>query len=247
MKKYGLLGKTLSHSFSQRFFTEKFQREGIPATYENIELSSEDDVAAFLRGNDFDGVNVTVPYKQTVIPYLDELSEEAAAIGAVNTILFRDGKAIGYNTDAFGFHQSIKPFLTNLHERALILGTGGASKAVAHVFRSIGVDVIFVSRDPKGPKEFPYDAINEHMLRACKVVVNTTPVGMYPNTEACVPFPFEHLTDDHLVIDLIYNPEQTVFLRESARCGATTLNGLSMLKEQALKAWEIWNQSKMEN
>lgn len=247
MKKYGLLGQHLSHSFSERFFTEKFTRDGISATYENIELPSEEAVAAFLKNNDFAGVNVTVPYKQAVIPYLDELSGEAAAIGAVNTIRFHDGKAIGYNTDAFGFHQSIKPFLTNLHERALILGTGGASKAVAYVFRNIGLDVLFVSRTPQGPKEFPYDAINEHMLRACKVVVNCTPVGMYPHTEDCVPFPFAHLTEEHLVIDLIYNPEQTVFLQKSAEHGAATLNGLSMLKEQALKAWEIWNEWKMEN
>jgi shikimate dehydrogenase len=241
MHKFGLLGKTLGHSFSKPFFTEKFGREGIPATYENVEIPQIEDVTDILRNAGFSGLNVTIPYKETIIPYLDELSEEAKAIGAVNTVEFRDGRTIGHNTDAFGFHQSIKPFLTNRHERALILGTGGASKAVAHVFRSIGVDVVFVSRTPQNAKEFPYEAINEHMLRACKVVVNCTPVGTFPNVEESVPFPFEHLTGEHLVIDLIYNPEQTKFLRESAAHGATTLNGLSMLKEQALKAWAIWN------
>jgi shikimate dehydrogenase len=241
MRRFGLLGQKLEHSFSQRFFTEKFEREQIDAEYVNFEIPAIEDVRALLDSEHLSGLNVTIPYKETVIPFLDELSDEARAIGAVNTIAFRGGRTIGYNTDAFGFHQSIKPFLTNKHERALILGTGGASKAVAWVFRSIGVDVIYASRTPDGGKQFPYEAINEHMLRACKVIVNCTPVGMFPHTEDSVPFPFEYLTDEHLVVDLIYNPEQTQFLRESAAHGATTLNGLSMLKEQALKAWEIWN------
>lgn len=241
MRKFGLLGKKLEHSFSQRFFTRKFEQEHIAATYVNFEIPAIEDVRTILDTEGLSGLNVTIPYKETVLPFLDELSDEAKTIGAVNTIAFRDGKTIGYNTDAFGFHQSIKPFLTNKHERALVLGTGGAAKAVAYVFQSIGVDVITISRTPQGAKQFPYEAINEHMLRACKVVVNCTPVGMFPDVEACVPFPFEQLTDEHLVVDLIYNPEQTKFLRESAAHGATTLNGLSMLQEQALKAWEIWN------
>jgi shikimate dehydrogenase len=241
MRRFGLLGRKLEHSFSQRFFTEKFGREQLDAEYVNFEIPEIGDVRAILDNEGFSGLNVTIPYKEAIIPYLDELSNEAKAIGAVNTITFRDGKTTGYNTDAFGFHQSIKPFLTNKHERALVLGTGGASKAVAYVFKSIGVDVIYVSRTPNGEKQFPYDAINEHMLRACKVVVNCTPVGMFPHTADCVPFPFVHLTEEHLVVDLIYNPEQTRFLQQSAAHGATTLNGLSMLKEQALKAWDIWN------
>lgn len=241
MRKFGLLGKQLQHSFSQAFFTEKFDREGIAAVYVNVEIPVIEDVKTVLETGGFSGLNVTIPYKEAIIPYLDELSEEAQAIGAVNVVAFHNGKTVGHNTDAFGFHQSIKPFLTNRHERALILGTGGASKAVAHVFRSIGVDVLWVSREPQGDKQFPYDAINGHMLRACKVIVNCTPVGTFPNTDDCVPFPFEHLTAEHLVIDLIYNPEQTRFLQESAAHGATTLNGLSMLKEQALKGWAIWN------
>lgn len=243
MRKFGLLGKQLSHSFSKQFFTEKFEREGIAAVYENIEIPVIEDVVSILGTGGFSGLNVTIPYKEAIIPYLDELSGEARAIGAVNVVAFRDGKTIGHNTDAFGFHQSIKPFLTNKHERALILGTGGASKAIAFVFQSIGVDVLWISRTPQGNKQFPYEAINEHMLRACKVIVNCTPVGTFPDVDQCVPFPFDYLTPDHLVIDLIYNPEQTRFLRESAAQGATTLNGLSMLKEQALKAWAIWMNS----
>lgn len=247
MRKFGLLGKKLEHSFSQRFFTDKFARERIDAVYSNFEISAIGDVQAILDNEGLSGLNVTIPYKEAIIPFLDTLSDEAKAIGAVNTVAFYDGKTIGYNTDAFGFHQSIKPFLTNKHERALILGTGGAAKAVAYVFRSIGVDVITVSRTPQGGKEFPYEAINEHMLRACKVVVNCTPVGTFPNVDDCVPFPFEYLTDEHLIVDLIYNPEQTTFLRKSAENGATTLNGLSMLKEQALKAWGIWNNQESGN
>lgn len=241
MRKYGLIGKRLDYSFSQAFFTEKFTAEGINAVYENIEIPEIEAIRQVIDRGGFSGLNVTIPYKESIIPFLDELSAEAMAIGAVNTVSFHNGKTTGHNTDAFGFHQSIKPFLTNKHERALILGTGGASKAISFVFKAIGVDVITVSRNPEGEKQFPYEAINEYMVRACGVVVNCTPVGTFPDVDKCIPFPFEFLTPDHLVIDLIYNPQQTLFLRRSAENGATTLNGLSMLREQALKAWEIWN------
>lgn len=241
MHKYGLIGKTLSHSFSKTFFELKFTTDGIDASYENVELSQIDEVKDILINGGFSGLNVTIPYKQEIIPFLDELTDEAKAIGAVNTILFRSGKRIGANTDAHGFHQSIKPFLTNKHERALILGTGGASLAVAHVLKNIGIDVKFVSRNPKGENEFSYDSINQYMLQAFKLVVNCTPVGTFPHVEECVPFPFEFLTEDHLCVDLIYNPAETKFLRLSKESGATILNGESMLKEQALKGWALWN------
>lgn len=242
MRKFGLVGKTLDHSFSKQFFTSKFQQEGIDACYENIELQSISEIKEVFNSQAYSGLNVTIPYKTAIIPFLDDLSEEARSIGAVNVVVFKDGKAIGHNTDAFGFHQSIKPFLTNLHERALIIGTGGASKAVAHVFQSIGLDVIYISRTPDTENQFPYSAINEHMLRACKVIVNCTPIGTFPAVDVCFPFPFEFLTKDHFCIDLIYNPEETLFLKQSKAQGATILNGFSMLKEQALKAWSIWNQ-----
>lgn len=240
MPRFGLIGKTLGHSFSKNYFEDKFQQEGLENTFENFELVEIAEIQTVFSISDLKGLSVTIPYKQAIIPYLDELSEEAAEIGAVNCISFQNGKKTGHNTDAFGFHQMIKPFLTNEHERAIILGTGGASKAVAYVLKKIGLNVIWVSRNPQNG-QFSYDEINEHMLRACKVVVNCTPLGTFPDVDACVPFPFEYLTESHLCIDLIYNPEETKFLRESKLHGATTLNGLSMLKEQANKAWEIWN------
>ena len=237
--KFALLGKTLGYSFSKKFFTEHFAKTAIEATYENIELADISDVKNILTHN-FNGFNVTIPYKESIIPFLDEISPEAKVIGAVNTIAIRNGKSIGYNTDAFGFQQSIKPFLTNLHEKALILGTGGASKAVAFVLKNIGIDVLYVSRNPTKPNEFSYNDINENMLRACKLIVQTTPVGTFPSITDCPVFPFQHLTSEHLVVDLIYNPSETLFLHQAKQAGATILNGESMLKEQALKSWEIW-------
>lgn len=242
MMQFGLVGKKLGHSFSKGFFSDFFRQQDIDARYENYELATIDEVTSLLQGN-LSGFNVTIPYKEAIIPFLDELSEDAQAIGAVNCVELIHGKAVGHNTDAFGFHQSIKPFLTNQHERAMILGTGGASKAVAHVLRSIGIDLIYISRHPKGNRQFSYDAINDHMLNACKLIVNTTPVGMFPDTDACIELPFEHLTDKHLVVDLIYNPVKTQLLLKSEAAGATILNGETMLKQQALKSWEIWNKN----
>lgn len=241
MLKFGLVGKTLKHSFSKSFFESLFESEKIDASYENFELEEITAIESVFQNKNLKGLNVTIPYKQEIIPFLDEVSEEVKQIGAVNVVQFHSGKRIGHNTDAFGFHQMIKPFLTNKHERALIIGTGGASKAVSHVFKSLGVDVIYISRNPKGEKQFSYEEMNQYMLNACKVIVNATPVGTFPNVEDEIEFPYEHLTEDHLVIDLIYNPSETVFLRKSKMEGATILNGESMLKHQALKAWEIWN------
>ncbi len=241
MTTYGLIGRSLSHSFSKDFFERFFRDEQVDARYENFELAEIDLISELFR-SDLGGLNVTIPYKESVIPFLDELSEEAQTIGAVNVIQFLDGKKIGHNTDAFGFHQSIKPFLTNQHERAIIFGTGGASKAVEYVLKKIGVDVIFVSRNPTGPNQFHYSEVNDHMLRACKLLVNTTPMGTFPNTDECIEIPFEHLTAEHLVVDLIYNPAKTTFLQRAEAADATILNGSSMLREQALKSWKIWNE-----
>ncbi len=241
MRKFGLIGKTLHHSFSKTFFTNFFEKERLDAEYSNYEIPSIEEIIPLLKSEKISGLNVTIPYKESVIPFLDELSDDAKVIGAVNVIQFKNGKSIGHNSDAYGFHQSIKPFLTNLHERALIIGTGGASKAIIHVFKSLGIDVITISRNPDGPKQFGYDDINDHMLRACKVIVHCTPLGTYPAVDECIPFPFEYLTKDHLVVDLIYNPSKTKFLQKSEEQGATILNGESMLHQQALKAWEIWN------
>ena len=240
MRNYGLLGKTLNYSFSKKFFEDFFEKNHLKAHFENYEIPSIENVAEVFTLS-VNGLAVTIPYKETIIPYLDVLTEEAKEIGAVNVVQFKDGQKIGHNTDAFGFHQSIKPFLTFHHERALILGTGGASKAVAHVFRSLGIDVLFCSRDPKGRNQFPYSEINNHMLNACKVIVNCTPLGTFPNVDECIELPFEYLTEDHLVIDLVYNPPKSLFLQRAEVAGATILNGESMLRHQAVKAFEIWN------
>lgn len=243
MKRFGLIGKTLLHSFSPSFFKDYFKQNKIDAYYELLEISSIDQVDDILNDESISGLNVTVPYKIEIIPFLDEIDSVANEIGAVNVIAFRNGKKIGFNSDAFGFQQSIKPFLTFKHERALILGTGGASKAIEYVLKNLGIDVIYISRNPIGkPKHFSYSEINEHMLNACKLIVNCTPIGTFPTIDDCAEFPFQYLTEEHLVIDLIYNPQKTKFLSEAEKNGATILNGESMLKEQALKSWEIWNQ-----
>jgi shikimate dehydrogenase len=239
--RFGLIGKTLKHSFSKAFFDNYFKTNQLEATYQLFEISSADLLKDLIEKNNLRGVNVTIPYKEDVIPFLNDLSEEAKEIGAVNVILNQEGVLKGFNTDAYGFHQSIKPFLCNIHERALILGTGGASKAIAFVFRSLGIDVIHISRTPIGEKQFAYEDVNNHMLNACKVIVNCTPVGTFPNVEERICIPYQFLTKEHLVIDLIYNPEETEFLRLAKEQGATTLNGESMLKHQALKSWEIWS------
>lgn len=239
MKTYGLIGRSLGHSFSKSFFEEYFQTHQIHAEYLNFELSTIDEVAHLFE-KEVSGFNVTIPYKEAIIPFLDDVSNEAKEIGAVNVVEIREGKKIGHNSDAFGFHQSIKPFLTNRHERAIVFGTGGASKAVEYVLKKIGVDVLFVSRNPNGENQFHYDEVNNHMLNACKLLVNTTPVGTYPNVNDYIDIPFHHLSEEHLVVDLIYNPAKTKFLEKAEEAGATILNGESMLREQALKSWKIW-------
>ena len=214
MKVYGLVGKSLQHSFSSNFFSDYFVNENIFAKYQNFEIKAVEHIQSV-----FDlkpaGLNVTIPYKESVIPFLDGLDPIAEKIGAVNTIVFDGDKKIGYNTDAFGFKQAIKPFLNNQHERAIIFGTGGAAKAVASVLKEIGVDVIFISRDPHGKnKHFNYSEVNLQMLNACKLLVNCTPVGTFPNSGDFLPLPYEGVSNDHLVIDLIYNPKNQCFFKK---------------------------------
>lgn len=240
MIEYGLIGKSLGHSFSKQFFEDYFKKNELSSTYSNIELTSIEEIKNVFE-QEPKGLNVTIPYKEAVIPYLDYITSEANEIGAVNCISCFNGKFIGHNTDAYGFQQSIKPFLTNKHERAIIFGTGGASKAIKFVLTSLGIDVITVTRNPQKEKEFGYDEVNNHMLNACKLLVNCTPVGTFPNVDESIVIPFEYLTPDHLVVDLIYNPSKTLFLKQAEENGATILNGESMLREQALKSWEIWN------
>lgn len=240
MKHYGLIGKSLSHSFSKAFFDKKFKDEGIDATYSNFELKSLKDFKQLIAENDLTGLNVTIPYKTEIIPYLDAVSADAQAIGAVNTILIRDGQLLGGNTDAIGFANSIKPFLRNIHHHALILGSGGASKAVEYVFKHIGIDVAVMSREPN-EIQLSYPAANKLMVNAFKVIVNCTPIGMYPKSNELPDFPIHLVGKDHLVIDLIYNPKKTKFLQIAEEHGAQILNGESMLQQQAQKSWELWN------
>ena len=240
LKHYGLIGKTLGHSFSAAFFKDYFEKKNIVAKYSNFELNEIEEILPLFAQN-LSGLNVTFPYKESIIPFLDRLDESAAQIGAVNVIAFENGEKVGYNTDAYGFAQSIKPFLTFEHERALIFGTGGASKAVAHVFKQIGLDLFYISRNGNEANGvFRYEDINNHMLRSCRVLVNCTPVGTFPDVNACFELPFEHLTPAHLVIDLVYNPSETELMKRAKKNGATVMNGLSMLQHQALKSYEIW-------
>lgn len=249
MQRYGLIGRALGHSFSEAYFTEKFHREGLPDhRYSPFELARIDEFPALLASQpELRGLNVTIPYKQTVIPYLTALDPLAAAVGAVNTIDLRDGKRIGYNTDVFGFRSLVEPILGQLREpnsdirpRALVLGSGGASRAVAFVLREAGIRFRVVSRD-RTRGELTWDMMDRTVLSVCKLIINTTPLGMYPEIQEEPPLPYEALTPKHVLVDLIYNPEKTRFLARGEEMGARTIGGLGMLQAQAEEAWRIWN------
>lgn len=245
MKTIGLLGKQLGHSFSRKYFENKFHTESIKGfQYLNFEIDSIDKLDELIEEYKPIGFNVTIPYKEQIINCLDELSPEAKSVGAVNTVLIDYSndkiKLTGHNTDVFGFAQSIKPFLEGSHEKALVLGTGGASKAIAYVLKNLGIEVVYVSRNPILHNEISYSTINEYVIKFCPLIVNTTPVGTYPNVDERLDFPTKHLTASNLVVDLIYNPEETNLLKEAKKQGAKTLNGLSMLHQQAEKAWELF-------
>jgi shikimate dehydrogenase len=248
MSQYGLLGRSLSHSFSKNYFGKKFEDLLFSGnTYSNFELDHIEGFPALLKAEPgLVGLNVTYPYKEAVIEYLNDLSPEAKEIGAVNCIKISKGKTTGHNTDTYGFSQSIKPFLDHHHERALLLGTGGGSKAVAFVLGKMGVEIFYATSDPEKRKEgkvFLYEELNGHMMNACKLIVNCTPVGMYPDVDKFPSLPYSFFGPQHLAYDLIYNPEETVFLSKAKEAGAQTLNGMSMLKLQAEKSWEIWNEA----
>jgi shikimate dehydrogenase len=246
MKKYGLIGYPLGHSFSKNFFNEKFSSEGIDAEYVNFEIPSIKDFPNVLLENPtLQGLNVTIPYKQQVIPYLDELDEDARQIGAVNVIkVIRPEKGkvrlVGYNSDVIGFSGSIEPLLEPRHRKALILGTGGASKAVDYGLRKLGLEVKFVSRR-KQEGMLTYEELTPEVMDDYKVIVNCSPVGMFPHTEECPQIPYELLTPNHLLFDLIYNPDVTLFMKKGKERGAIVKNGLEMLLLQAFGAWNIWN------
>ena len=243
MKLYGLIGHPLSHSFSKKYFTEKFVKEHITdCEFLLFDISNIKEFRNVLEQNpNLKGLSVTIPYKETVMEYLDEINDEAQQIGAVNTIKIENNKLIGYNTDYFGFKQSLKPFLEISQERALILGTGGASKAVFYALNSLNIKCLFVSRNPKNENEISYEEVNEYVIRNHQIIVNTTPVGTFPKVDEKPAINYNELTSKHLLYDLVYNPSETQFLKEGKQRGAMVLNGLQMLQLQAEKAWEIWN------
>jgi shikimate dehydrogenase len=241
MKHYALIGHPLTHSFSKTYFLEKFEKHTIDADYINIEIEQLTSTS-FVKEHALSGFNVTIPHKENILSFLDELDDEAKAVGAVNTVsVLPNSKLKGYNTDVFGFRQSIKPFLESHHERALILGTGGSSKAISHVLKHLGIDVLYASRHPKNSNEIAYTDINDYVLKAHLLIINCSPIGTYPNVKEFPNIPYAHITNKHLLYDLVYNPSETLFLEKGKLQGAKTLNGLSMLHLQAEKAWEIWN------
>lgn len=244
-KIYGLIGYPLVHSFSKTYFNQKFESENINARYVNFEIQEVDELMEVVSENEnLCGLNVTIPYKEQVIPYLDDVDEAAREVGAVNVIKFirgKDGlKLKGYNSDIIGFTDSIKSMLKPYHTAALVLGTGGAAKAVCYSLRKLGLEVQLVSRK-KSAETLVYEELTKNDIKAHKVIVNTTPLGMYPNVDTCPDLPYRFLTPQHLCYDLIYNPDETKFLRLSKEAGAEVKNGLEMLLLQAFASYEIWN------
>lgn len=247
MDKYGLIGYPLKHSFSVTYFNEKFQSENIDAEYVNFEIPRIEDFPEVVAENiNLCGLNVTIPYKEQVIPYLDELDPDTAKIGAVNVIkIIRQGKAkvklVGYNSDIIGFTQSIEPLLQPHHQKALLLGTGGASKAVYHGLANLGIASTYVSRSKRDKETITYADLTPEVMAEHTIIVNCTPVGMYPKVDFCPDIPYDLLTPRHLLYDLLYNPDETLFMKKGRAQGATVKNGLEMLLLQAFAAWEIWH------
>jgi shikimate dehydrogenase len=243
IRQFGLIGYPLGHSFSKGYFSQKFKAENITnAQYNNYPLEQIIEFESLLeKGGQLSGLNVTIPYKEQIIPFLDELDDKALAIGAVNTIRFQEGKTIGYNTDVYGFVESLAPLLkSNNQMKALILGTGGASKAVAFGLQELDIPFLFVSGSKK-EHTISYEALNFETVASHQLIVNTTPLGMFPNVNQCPPIAYGAISSEHILYDLVYNPEETLFLKRGKQQGATIKNGLEMLHLQAEKAWEIWN------
>ena len=245
MDKYGLIGYPLGHSFSIGYHNQRFADEGINAKYINFEIPSIDSLPEVLNSNpELKGLNVTIPYKEKVIEFLDYISPEARAIGAVNVIrVVHEGKNIklrGYNSDVIGFTQSIEPMLESYHKKALVLGTGGASKAIAYGLKSLGIEPVFVSRYER-PGTIQYGSITPDVVHEYPVIVNCTPLGMFPKVDTCPDLPYEAMDDKNILYDLIYNPDETLFMKLGAKQGASVKNGLEMLLLQAFASWEFWN------
>jgi shikimate dehydrogenase len=243
--KFGLVGRDISYSFSRDYFAKKFKRENLQHSYVNFDLKSIEELDEIIQNTpDLKGLNVTIPYKEDVIPILDDLNKRARKIGAVNTIrITRYQKLIGYNTDYYGFKNSLKPHLKKHHKRALILGTGGASKAIAYALNKLKIQYDYVSRSEKEGVKFLYSDLTDDIISSYNIIINCTPIGTFPDVSVCPDIPYEAITEKHILYDLIYNPEQTKFLSCGDIKGATTINGLEMLKLQAEKSWQIWSKS----
>lgn len=246
MKKYGILGYPLAHSFSKRFFTEKFERGKVDAAYENFEIDNISKFPKIITENpNLIGLNVTIPYKEQVIPYLNELEDAAREVGAVNTIkISRTETEVylkGFNTDTHGFENSLKPLLKPQHSKALILGTGGASKAVKYVLSKLGIDFISASIEELKENEIRYEEIDSRIMIERLLIINATPLGTFPDVDTSPKIPYELITENHLLFDLVYNPETTKFMKMGLKKGATVKNGNEMLQLQALKSYKIWN------
>jgi shikimate dehydrogenase len=243
MRKFGLIGKNISYSFSESYFQNKFDKEHIKDTsYQNFDLDSISEFKFLIKNNpEIAGLNVTIPYKEEVIPYLELINKTAKEIGAINTIkITKKRKLKGYNTDYYGFKKSLEPLLTKQHKKALILGTGGASKAVAYALKKLNIRYSYVSRT-KNEDKFTYKELNEKIIKDHLVIINCSPVGTYPHVKDCPNLPYQFITDQHVLFDLIYNPNETLFLKKGKQQGASICNGLRMLELQAEKSWEIWN------
>ena len=241
---FGLLGRDISYSFSNGYFKEKFEELKLKNhQYQNIDIQSIERFPELLKQHKtISGMNVTIPYKEEVIPFLDEIDPEALEIGAVNTIKFlENGKLKGFNTDVFGFFNSLRPLLEEHHEKALILGTGGASKAIAYALEKLHIDFLFVSRNPNTQHEISYSNLSQELISTHTIIINCTPLGTFPETDLCPNIPYQFITSNHLLYDLIYNPAITTFLQKGKIKGAKIKNGLEMLQLQADKSWEIWN------
>ena len=243
MKQYGLIGKSLSHSFSETYFNNKFKKEGIKDShYQLFELGRIEDIHQLLQKNpNLKGFNITIPYKEAILPYLDEMDAVVEDIGACNCVKIVDGKLIGYNTDIDGFMSSFLAIMEMHHDSSIVLGNGGAAKAVIHSLEQWSLDPLVVARNPKNEHELPWNELTEEMIHQHKIIINTTPVGMYPDVDECPDIPYEGIDRFHLVYDLIYNPEKTLFLKKAEAQDATIKNGMEMLEQQAETAWIIWN------
>lgn len=241
--RFGLVGKTLKHSFSKQYFTDKFAQLHLKQhTYSNFELEDQHQLELFCKNTapELCGFNVTIPYKEQIIPFLDDMDIHAKAIGAVNTVVIKNSRLIGFNTDFEGFKSSLLPFLPDRPIKALILGTGGASKAVAYALKTLDIPYVFVSRNPD--KGLTYKSLSKEIMAEYSLVINTTPIGLFPIIDQCPDIPYQFLSSQHLLYDLVYNPALTTFLKKGQMQGTQIVNGLKMLELQAEKAWQIWNQ-----